>query len=115
MIEFGCDKWRLDDINYEGAVFRCPKVDTNAGLGLCRNVTSFDAAERVRIAKEELDCAHCEFNTAKQGRVLGRTAIKGKNPYEPSQTVDLGSREVPIAKRYPNSHPYDASGRPITG
>ena len=84
MPEFGCDKWRLDDINYEGAVFRCPKVNTNAGLGLYRSVTSFDTAERARIAEEELDCEQCDFNTAKQVHALGRTAIKSKSPYEPN-------------------------------
>jgi hypothetical protein len=42
-------------------------------------------------------------------KVAGR--LLHKSPYEPSQTVDLGSKKMTIARRIPSSSPYDASRR----
>jgi MinD superfamily P-loop ATPase len=114
MTEFGCDNWRLEDVN-NGSVtmFKCSQTDANEHCqGAIPKKAIFDTDERARIFKEVLDCEHCEFNAAKKPeRKLGKTAIKSESPYVPRPIGDLKPQEAPIARRHPSSHPYDASGR----
>jgi hypothetical protein len=113
MSEFGCDNWRLDRLDIK-PVFKCPRTDVNKyDVSVCPagDGASFGNLERTKIA-EFIDCEHCEFNK-QSAKKLGHVATKG--PYEPRQTVDLGSQKMTIGRRIPGSSPYDSGATKVSG